>query len=124
SQDLGIEDFLSYKFYPKVFKDYFKNRQQWGDASIIPTIPFFYGLKPNEEIMVQIAKGKTLNVRYMFSTEPDEKGMRTVNFKLNGQTRAIEIKDKSVKTDLQQNKKAESEKEIGAPLPGLLSKIF
>jgi pyruvate carboxylase len=124
SDDLDLPDFLSYKFYPKVYETYFVNRQRWGDVSKIPTIPFFYGLKPNEEIMVEIAKGKTLNVKFLYKSEPDEKGLRTVYFKLNGQTRAVEVKDNSVKTNLNQNKKAAGEKEVGAPLPGLVSKIF
>ena len=124
SPDLHLVDFLSYKFYPKVFEGYFSNRQKWGDVSKIPTVPFFFGLKPNEEIMVEIAKGKTLNVKFLYKSEPDEKGLRTVYFKLNGQTRAVEVKDKSVKTAENQNKKAGGEKEIGAPLPGLVSKIF
>ncbi len=122
--DLGLEEFLSYKFYPKVFEGYFANRQKWGDVSVIPTVPFFYGLKPNEEIMVQIGKGKTLIVRFLYKSEPDDKGIRTVYFKLNGQTRAIEIKDNSIKADLNANKKAENAKQVGAPLPGLVSKIF
>jgi pyruvate carboxylase len=122
--DLGLDDFLSYKFYPKVFEGYFANRQKWGDVSVIPTVPFFYGMQPNEEIMVEISKGKTLNVKFLYKSEPDDKGMRTVYFKLNGQTRAVEVKDNAVKTNISQNKKAEAANEIGAPLPGLVSKIF
>jgi pyruvate carboxylase len=124
SHDLGIEDFLSYLLYPKVFEDYFKNTQKWGNISVIPSQAFFYGLKPNEEILIKIARGKTLIVKFLYKSEPDENGIRAVYFKLNGQTRAIEVKDSNVKSTENQNKKAASENEIGAPLPGLLSKIW
>ena len=92
--------------------------------SVIPTTSFFYGLRSNEEIIIKIAEGKTIIVKFLYKSEPDDKGVRTVYFKLNGQTRAIEVKDKSIKTDFNHNKKANGEKEIGAPLPGLLSKIW
>ncbi len=124
SADLSLEDFLSYKFYPKVFEEYFMNREEWGNVSVIPTTSFFYGLKSNEEIIIKIAEGKTIIVKFLYKSEPDDKGVRSVYFKLNGQTRAIEVKDNSIKTDFNHNKKAVGEKEIGAPLPGLLSKIW
>jgi len=124
SFDLSLEDFLSYKFYPKVFEEYFMNKEEWGNVSVIPTTSFFYGLRSNEEIIIKIAEGKTVIVKFLYKSEPDDKGVRTVYFKLNGQTRAIEVKDNSIKTDFNQNKKANGEKEIGAPLPGLLSKIW
>jgi pyruvate carboxylase len=38
-------DFLSYKFYPKVFEEYFNHHEEFGDVSYIPTKAFFYGLK-------------------------------------------------------------------------------
>ncbi|OFY85739.1 MAG: pyruvate carboxylase [Bacteroidetes bacterium RIFCSPLOWO2_12_FULL_35_15] len=124
SSDLSLEDFLSYKFYPKVFEEYFASKEEWGNVSVIPTTSFFYGLRSNEEIIIKIAEGKTIIVKFLYKSEPDDKGVRTVYFKLNGQTRAIEVKDKSIKTDFNHNKKANGEKEIGAPLPGLLSKIW
>jgi pyruvate carboxylase len=124
SPDLLMEDFLSFKFYPKVFEDYFKAREEWGNVSSIPSKAFFYGLRPKEEILIKIADGKTIIVKFLYKSEPDDKGMRSVYFKLNGQTRAIEVKDISISTNLNQNKKASGEKEIGAPLPGLISKIW
>ena len=56
--------------------------------------------------------------------DADENGMRTVFFRLNGQTRAIEVKDKKSGSKKASNAKVSSENHIGAPLQGLLSKIF
>ncbi len=121
---LTLPDFLSYKFYPKVFEEYYKSTKEWGNISYLPTTTFFYGLKPNEEIIINIGKGKNIIVKFLYKSEPDEKGICHVYFKLNGQTRTVEIKDNSIKSIENQHKKAISEKEIGAPLPGLLSKIW
>jgi len=122
--NLPLTEFLSYKFYSKVFEDYFKNTEKWGNISALPSTVFFYGLKPNEEILVNLARGKTLLIKFLYKTEPDENGYRSVYFKLNGQTRAIDIKDNSVKTKTDKKPKAIGEKQIGASLPGLVNKIW
>jgi pyruvate carboxylase len=124
SSNATLADFLSYKFYPKVYEDYFNATKEWGNVSAIPTPVFFYGLKPNEEIIINISKGKNIIVKFLYKTAPDEKGIINVYFKLNGQTRSVEIKDVSIKLEENQNKKAITVKEIGSPLPGLLSKIW
>ena len=90
----------------------------------MPSKAFFYGLDINEEIIVEIGQGKRLIVRLQYVTEPDEDGIRQVFFKLNGQTRVIDVKDKSYKTTKVAHRKAETENEIGAPLQGKLSKVL
>jgi len=124
SPSLTFLDFLSYKFYPKVFEEYFAFHQQYGDVSNLPTLAFFFGMKNNEEILIEIAKGKTIIIRLLYVGEADEAGNRTVYFRLNGQTRSIEVKDKKALVKKSVNAKASGEKHIGAPLQGMLSKIF
>ena len=119
-----FKDFLSYKLYPKVFTEYYEHYQQFGTVRILPTPNFFYGLAPNEEIMVEIDNGKNILIKYLNISEPNELGTRVVFFKLNGQDRAIEVKDNSIKTEIVKNRKVESDNEIGAPLQGSLSKIL
>lgn len=117
-------DFLSYKFYPKVFEEYYHHHRQYGDVSTIPTPAFFYGLKSNEEILVEIGRGKTLMIRLLYVGDADESGYRTVYFRLNGQTRTVEMLDKKSLVKKQTHQKATGENHIGAPLQGLLSKLF
>jgi pyruvate carboxylase len=52
--------------------------------------------------------------------------MRTVFFKVNGQTRNIEVRDESIKIEKVEHVKIEpgNPKQIGVPLQGLLSKIL
>lgn len=119
-----ITDFLSYKLYPKVYEDFYNHKKTFGNVSNIPTPNFFFGLKQNEEILIEIDKGKSIMVRLLNILPADENGMRSVFFRLNGQTRVIECLDKKSEVKKVSNRKVSSEKETGAPLQGMLSKIF
>lgn len=125
-QDLRYTDYLSYKMYPKVFEDGLAFFREYGDVSTVPTKNFFYGMKQNEEALIELGKGKSILVRLLSVGAPDESGKRTVFFKLNGQTRNIEVYDRSLKIQKVENRKVEkgNEKEIGSPLQGMLSKVF
>ncbi|QHL86081.1 pyruvate carboxylase [Nibribacter ruber] len=119
-------DYLSYQLYPKVWEGYCQHEAQYGDVSKLPTRVFFYGMRQGEEYIIDMAKGKSIIVQYMSMTEPDQDGNRTVFFKLNGQTRNIEVRDKSIKVESRENRKIEkgNAKQLGAPLQGLLSKVL
>jgi len=120
----NFEDFLSYKLYPKVFQNYYEHYGEYGSVRSIPTPAFFYGLQPNEEIIVEIEAGKRILIKYLDKGEPNEDGYRTLFFKLNGQTRPIQVRDFSIKTEKIIHKKAAKDGDIGAPLQGSLSKIL
>lgn len=120
----GYLDFLAYKLYDKVYEDFHENRAKFGDVSIIPSQAFWYGLHPNEEILIKIEEGKTILVRYLYMSEPDEEGKRSVSFELNGQTRRINVRDRSLKVVKPTNKKVGKEGDIGAPLQGRISRIL
>ena len=123
-KECSFLDFLSYKMYPKVFEGFYQHRVVYGDVSNIPTPAFYYGMKTYEEIMVPISKGKNVIVKMLFSFPPDENGMRTVSFELNGQTRRVQVKDHSYTSTKALHRKAEKENEIGAPLQGKLAKVM
>jgi pyruvate carboxylase len=124
--DLGLTDFLSYKFYPKVFEEGLKFWREYGDVSVISTPLFLFGMKMGEDTTVEIAKGKTLLIRLLSIGPVNHEGKRTVFFKLNGQTRNVEVYDKSAKVERVENKKIDkaNDKQIGAPLQGMLSKLL
>lgn len=118
-----FEDFLAFKLYPKVFKDYYEHRETYDKVGYLPTPVFFYGMKPGEEILVEISKGKTIIIELVAITEPDEVGVRTIAFRLNGQIRRIGIRDKSVAVEKVSNLKATKPHEIGSPLQGKIAEI-
>jgi pyruvate carboxylase len=119
-------DLLSYLFYPKVFEEYYQARAEFGNLMYFPTLPFFYGLKENEETMIGIDKGKTLIIKYLHKTTPDKEGICKVAFELNGQTRVLRVKDKKFQTTRIANRKASrnQENEIATPLQGRIAEVF
>jgi pyruvate carboxylase len=125
-RELIMQDFLSWKLYPKVWEDAHIMHLQYDDVSKIPTRIFFYGMKPHEETVFEIAPGKTVIVKLLSVGSPNDEGIRTVFFKVNGQTRNVQIADKHLAIDKVENQKADSKdkSQIGAPLQGLLSTVL
>lgn len=125
SEYCTIQDFLSYKLYPKVFEEFYAHYQRYGSVMYIPTKSFFYGLKDNEEVLVDIAEGKTIMVRQLYKSDfTDEDGMRSVTFEMNGQLRRIPVNDEGFESSTQKNEKVSDEsKQVGSPSQGKISEI-
>ncbi len=122
--DVQLRDFLSFKLYPKVFREFMDHINQYGQVFNVPTPAFFYGLEQNEEIMVELDQGKNLLIKYLNKTAPDDKGNRFVSFQLNGQNRSVSVQDLNIQAETVVHRKAEKETEIGVPLQGSISKIL
>jgi len=120
-----MDDVFSHVMYPEVFADYAKKVAASGDLSVLPTSAFFYGMKPGQEISLDIEPGKTLFIRMVNIGAVDAEGKRTVNFELNGMSRQLSIADKSVKPTVKARVKADPAKpsEVGAPIPGLVTAL-
>ena len=119
------DDLYAYLMYPQVFKDLVKYVNEYGHARVLPTPAFFYGLKPGEEISVEIQEGKILIIKLIYVSEPDEEGLRTLTFELNGRARECVIADKSIKSEVKRRTKADSadKTQIGAPIPAMVSAV-
>ncbi|MGB0862161.1 MAG: pyruvate carboxylase [Saprospiraceae bacterium] len=117
-------DFISWVLYPRVFEDFYNHYQDYGDVSKIPTQAFFFGMQPNEEMQVDISKGKRIIVEFLNNNDLNHKGERLSIFRLNGAIRSVYIKDTTVELDLKLNAKATEENHIGCPLQGRLSTIL
>jgi pyruvate carboxylase len=118
------EDYLSYIMYPKVFDEFYQFRKHFGFVEKLPTPSFYYPMKPNEEILVNLEDGKNLLIRFRYMGEPNEEGMREIFFQINGQTRNILVKDNSIKSTKATHVKISSPNDVGAPLQGKLVKIM
>ncbi len=119
------EDLASYLMYPKVWLEYMRERQQFGDPAILPTPVFFYGMEPGQEISIDLERGKTLIVRYLAASEPHEDGTRTVFFELNGQPRSVRVADASLSARAVVARRAEpgNAAQLGAPMPGVVASL-
>ena len=115
----------SYLMYPTVFADYAEHRRVYGRIDVLPTPVFFYGMAIDQEIAVDIERGKTLVIRLMAVGEPDAKGWRQVFFELNGQPRAIRVADKKIAPSVAPNERADDTNaaHLPAPMPGVVTTI-
>ena len=119
-------DVASYNMYPKVYEDFQKIREQFGDLSVLPTRAFLAPLDINEEIEITVEKGKTLIVILKAIGDLNkETGMRDVYFELNGELRKIHTLDKSSKSTVQTRPKADAHDpcQIGAPMSGVIVEL-
>lgn len=125
SRPVTNKDVLAYALYPKVFEEYVKTVDSFGDISVLDTPTFLYGLKLGEEIEVDIEKGKTLIVKLVSIGEPQHDGTRVLYFEFNGQSRQLVIQDMTVKVDGSIAVKADpsNPNQIGATMPGTVLKV-
>ncbi|TPI81185.1 pyruvate carboxylase [Mesorhizobium sp. B2-8-9] len=123
---LSEYEFASWLMYPKVFTDFAAAQETYGPVSVLPTPTYFYGMKPEDEIFLDIEKGKTLVVRCQAFGDVDDKGMVTVFFELNGQPRRVKVPDRAHGASAAKaRRKAEpgNEGHVGAPMPGVVSAL-
>lgn len=120
------EDINAYCQYPKVFKDFNETVKKYGDVSVLDTPTFFFGMKKNEEVHVEIEEGKDLIITLINISDPDDSGVRTITFMFNGAEREIQVQDKSVDMKTVTRRKANPDKagDIGATLSGSVVKVL
>lgn len=119
-------DLISYALYPKVFTDFQKFRETYGDLSVLDTPTFFYGMRLGEEISVEIEQGKTLIVKLVSIGEAQADGTRVIYFELNGQPREVIVRDESIKSAVVEKPQADADNSnhIGASMPGTVVKTI
>lgn len=113
-------DVVSYALYPRVLDEYFAFRNHYSDVSLLPTPVYFYGLDVGQETWIELERGKALLVSLDARSEPDEEGMVTVYFKLNGQNRQVRVPDRSIEGEVVTRRQADPGKpgDVGSPMPG------
>ena len=98
-REISDKEAVSYRLYPKVWLDFQKHNQVYGETERVPTDIFFYGIEENKEIEIEIEPGKTLYISLSGMTQPDDQGLRRLFFQLNGFPRALEIEDESASSN-------------------------
>ncbi len=114
---------LNRLLFPAPTKEFEAHREAYGDTSVLPTKDFFYGLRPGEEYAVDLEPGVRLLIELEAIGEADERGVRTVMSTLNGQLRPIQIRDRSIASDVPATEKAEkgNPKQVAAPFAGVVT---
>jgi pyruvate carboxylase len=124
-QPISDATLASWLLYPAVTADLVRHQQEYSDTSVVPTPQFFYGLEAGQETTIEIEPGKTLIVRLANVGPLAKDGSREVYFELNGESRAVTVKDASAAKDDAARVKAEkgNPKQVGAPMPGKVVKV-
>ncbi|MCG8917529.1 pyruvate carboxylase [Actinokineospora sp. PR83] len=104
-------------------QEYRAHRDQFGDTSVLASKDFFYGLEQGKEYAVSLEKGVTLLIELEAIGDADERGVRTVMATLNGQLRPIQVRDRSVASDLPVAEKADraNPDHVAAPFAGVVT---
>ena len=119
-------DVASYAMYPKVFEDYRKFVQRYGDLSVLPTRFFLAKPEIGEEFSVELEKGKVLILKLLaIGPLSDTTGQREVFYEMNGEVRQVTIDDKKAAVDNVSRPKADSgdSSQVGAPMSGVVVEV-
>ena len=122
---ISQEELNSYLMYPDVFTSFASFHRDNGPVSVLSTDIFFYGMKPGQETVIQLQRGKTMVLRCQAFGEVDDEGQVKVFFELNGQPRTAKVPDRTASTTIPQHPKAEdgNRDHVAAPMPGLIASV-
>ena len=111
---------LAELMFPGPLHDYLAAREQHGDVSLLPTSAFFYGLRENEALPVDLAPGVRVIFELEAIGEADESGVRTVMARVNGQLRPLDVRDRSVERAVAEIERADPSNpgHVAAPVIG------
>ncbi|KAJ3411311.1 pyruvate carboxylase [Chytridiales sp. JEL 0842] len=126
-------DVISAALYPKVLEDYQVSMETYGEVTKIPTQHFLRPLDIGEEFSFKLDKGNEVIIRLVAVGPVDAiTGRRDVFFLLNGETRVVDIPDKTETVD-KKAKSASSARpkaapenagDIGAPMNGTVMDVL
>jgi pyruvate carboxylase len=119
-------DVASYAMYPKVFDDYKKFTQQYGDLSVLATKYFLSKPLIGEEFNVELEKGKVLILKLLaIGPLSETTGQREVFYEMNGEVRQIVVDDKHSSVENISRPKADpgDSSQVGAPMSGVVLEI-
>lgn len=119
-------DVASYVMYPKVYEDYKKFLQKYGDLSVLPTKYFLSRSEIGEEFHVELEQGKVLILKLLAVGPLSENtGQREVFYEMNGEVRQVTVDDRKASVSNVTRPKADplDSSQVGAPMAGVLVEL-
>ncbi|KAF5527331.1 Pyruvate carboxylase [Colletotrichum aenigma] len=119
-------DIAAYVMYPKVFEDYKKFIQKYGDLSVLPTKYFLSRPEIGEEFHVELEKGKVLILKLLaIGPLSENTGQREVFYEMNGEVRQVTVDDNKASVENVSRPKADpsDSSQVGAPMAGVLVEL-
>jgi pyruvate carboxylase len=116
---------LNRLLFPGPTRDYEEAFAAYSSLSVLPTREFLHGLKQGEETEVELERGKSLLLGISAIGEPDDHGMRQVVCTVNGQMRAISVRDESAKSTVAVAERANPKVpgQVPAPFAGVVTLV-
>lgn len=118
-------EFATWLMYPKVFTEFVHVVRKYGPVSALPTNIFFYGMLPQDEVAVEIERGKALIILLQALGETEDDGYIKVFFELNGQPRIVRVPNRAAAVKIPARRKADDDDEshVATPMPGLVTTV-
>lgn len=119
-------DVASYAMYPKVFEDYKKFTQKYGDLSVLPTKYFLNRPEIGEEFNVELERGKVLILKLLaIGPLSEQTGQREVFYEMNGEVRQVTVDDQHAAVENKSRPKADASdsSQVGAPMSGVVVEV-
>ncbi|MCW2849470.1 MAG: pyruvate carboxylase, partial [Marmoricola sp.] len=114
---------LNQLLFPGPTQAYDEALALYGDVSVLDTDDYLYGLRSGEEHVVEIEEGKRLILGLQAISEPDERGYRSVMCTINGQLRPVNVRDRSVESQVASQERADpkDDRQVPAPFDGVVT---
>ena len=114
---------LNRLLFPGPTRDFAQLRADFGDVSVLPTLPFLYGMEHGREYAVPLEKGVTLLMGLGSIGAADKRGKRQFMATLNGQLRPVSVRDEAVESEVPAAEKADpgNPGHVAAPFSGTVT---
>ena len=114
---------LNRLLFPGPTREFQQRRDEFGDVSVLPTVPYLYGMEPGHEYPVTLEKGVTLLLGLEAIGAPDKWARRNVMTLLNGQLRPVRVRDNSLESEVASAEKADpgNRGHVAAPFAGAVT---
>src|SRR5699024_8303860 len=97
--------------------EYHEHVRLYGDTPVLHTRDFLYAMVEGHEHIISLGYDVRLSATPQAVSEADDNGMRTVMVTLNGQQRQVEVRDRSVESNVHEAEKADTSKPGHVPAP-------
>jgi pyruvate carboxylase len=108
---------LNRVLFPGPAREYLDAVDRYGDVDLLETRLFLYGLERGREEAIELQPGVRLFIELDVVGEPDERGIRSVLVRVNGQVRRFDVRDASVATNVPTAERADPSNLAHVPAP-------
>ncbi len=117
------QETLNHLLFPAPAKEFERLREEHGDLSVLPTVPFLYGMKPSHEYVIPLGKGVTIIFGLEAIGEPDKRAKRQVMALMNGQLRPVRVRDTSLDSEVAAAERADTSNKghVAVPFSGAVT---